>query len=123
MSLHLRMTPWGRFRAEYDASRAQRWLGEVGDAAEKVFKGGMKGYPPASAPGAYPNIRSGGLRGSIRKVVPSSSVEIGTSMHYSGYLAHGTRKMAKRKMSKEALQEAIPKVRGKLKDFARWRRG
>ncbi len=119
----LKIRPWRKFKAINDHPRVRRWLDRVGDETIAHFKGQMKAYPPASLPGAYPNIRTGGLIASIRKQTRAMSVEIGSGVFYSVYLAKGTRKMAKRKMSAQALQETLPKLHKDLKGFARWRRG
>jgi len=80
----------------------------------------MGSYPPASAPGAWPNSRTGRLKSSIRSVVTSDSVTIGTSMPYSGFLRSGTSKMARRKMSDNALEEGVKA--GRLGRWVEWTR-
>ena len=82
----------------------------------------MGSYPPASAPGAWPNNRTGRLSASIRSEVTSDSVTIGTNTHYSGYLRNGTSRMARRKMSDNALEEGI-RAAGRLTKWVEWSRG
>lgn len=131
----VRFQPWRRFQAMRDDALIQRWLQEVGDKTHGYFRARMEAsrggrvyrrrggaIARASAPGAFPAVQSGNLRGSIRKRVTSREVEIGTSMFYSKFLKHGTRKMAKRKMSSDALREVLPGLRPRLRGFARWRR-
>jgi phage gpG-like protein len=103
----IEFSPWGAFRARKKTEEIHRWLRAIGDAGTEAFRSGMGQYPPASAPGAWPHSRSGRLKGSIRSVVTDESVTIGTSMPYSGFLRSGTRKMARRKMSDDALREGM----------------
>ena len=117
----IEFSPWGRFRARKKPEEIKRWLQSVGDAGVDAFKSGMGEYPPASAPGAWPNRRSGRLRASVRSEVTSSSVTIGTSMPYSGFLRRGTSKMARRKMSDNALEEGMKGSR--LGRWVEWSRG
>jgi hypothetical protein len=132
----LQFTPWRNITAIKDKAAIQRWLQDVASTAHRVFRAGSEAsrggriyrkrggrVHRASAPGAWPARDSGGLLGSIRTVVTQSSAEIGTSRHYSGYLRSGTRKMARRKMSDNALREAIPMARGRMGSFARFRAG
>jgi hypothetical protein len=123
MSIEITFQPWGHFRAVKDNSSIQAWLDSIGEAAEAAFRGGMGSYPPASAPGAWPNTRSGGLIGSIAHETTSNSVTIGTSMPYSGFLRSGTSRMARRKMSDNALQEGMKAGAGRLGHWVHWSRG
>lgn len=120
MSITLEFEPWRPFLARKKPQEIKRWLKAVGVASEEAFKGGMGNYPPASAPGAYPNVRTGRLRGSIRHVVTSDSVTIGSNMFYSIFLRTGTSKMARRKMSDDALKEGAQKAR--LGHWVEWSR-
>jgi phage gpG-like protein len=114
---------WAPFHAQYDKKAFKRWLQIVARESEKAFKGGMKGYPPASSPGQYPAIRTGRLRGSVATRVTDNSVVIGTHMPYSGYLRSGTRMMKRRKMSDNALQEGIEKAKKLSKKWVGWEHG
>jgi hypothetical protein len=117
----IEFSPWGQFHARKKTEEIRRWLRSVGDAGVEAFKGGMGKYPGPSAPGAWPNSRTGRLSGSIRSVVTSDSVTIGTSTPYSGFLRRGTSKMARRKMSDNALEEGMKA--GRLGRWAEWSRG
>jgi len=114
--------PWAEFRAVKDNASIQAWLNAIGEAAEAAFRGGMGSGPGHSAPGAWPNTQTGGLIGSIRHETTSDSVTIGTSMPYSGFLGHGTSRMARRKMSDNALQEGMRAGAGRLGHWAHWSR-
>jgi hypothetical protein len=105
--LSLEFMPWSAFRARKDNTAIRSWLQQVAKASEAAFKGGMGNYPPASDPGAWPNIRTGNLKGSIRTEVTSDSMTIGSNMRYSIFLRTGTSIMARRKMSDNALQAGI----------------
>ena len=122
MGITISFQPWGQFRAVKDDASIQAWLDTIGVAAEAAFRGGMGSGPGHSAPGAWPNSQTGGLRGSIRHETTSNSVTIGTSMPYSGYLRHGTSKMARRKMSDNALQEGMAAGGRVLGHWAHWSR-
>ena len=127
--------PWRRFQAIRDDALIQRWLQLVGERTHGYFRARMQAsrggriyrrrggaMHRASAPGAYPAIMTGALVRSIRKRVTAREVEIGSNVFYARYLKNGTRKMAKRKMSSDALRETLPGLRGQLRGFARWRR-
>ena len=120
MSISIEFVPWNRFRARKKDAEIKRWMKAIGDASVDAFKSGMGEYPPASAPGAWPNRRSGRLRASVRSVVTSQSVTVGTSMPYSGFLRSGTSKMARRKMSDNALKEGMKA--GRLRHWVEWSR-
>lgn len=134
--LVLQHKPFGILKAEMDAARIQRFMQEVARASHFKFRSGMEAsrggrvyrlkggrLHTASAPGAYPARRSGALMGSIRTEVTKDQVTIGTNKFYAKFLRYGTRKMAKRKMSPEALREGYLMARPNLGQFARFRRG
>jgi hypothetical protein len=115
-------TPWGRFQARKKPAVIRNWLHDIGRASEEAFRSGMGNYPPASAPGAWPNSRTGRLKGSIRSEVEGiSSVTVGSNMPYSIFLRMGTSKMARRKMSDDALKEGRQGAR--LARWVEWTRG
>lgn len=128
----LRFTPWGRFRAIKDDAAIRDWLRGVTDAAKSVFRAGMTGPHSgrlyrrrgrahrASAPGEYPANDSGRLLRTARTVVTPDEGEFGVGMFYARFLAHGTRKMAKRRMAKEAMQEGMGTAT--MRAFARFDR-
>lgn len=113
---------WAPFHAKYDKRAFKRWLQIVARESEKAFKK-MKGYPPASSPGEYPAVRTGRLRASIQTRVTENAVEIGTNMPYSMYLRQGTRRMQRRKMSDNALQEGIASAKRLSKKWVGWESG
>ena len=99
--------PWRPFLARKNTGEIRRWLKGIGDQGTEAFRSGMGTYPGPSAPGAWPNSRTGNLKSTIRSEVTDSSVTIGTNMHYSIYLRTGTSKMARRKMSDDALKAGM----------------
>lgn len=111
--------PWRPFIARKKPAEIKRWLKAVGVASEAAFKK-MGKYPPASSPGEYPHVRSGRLRKSIRHVATNHDVTIGSNMFYSIFLRTGTSKMARRKMSDDALKEGMQKAR--LGRWVEWSR-
>jgi hypothetical protein len=116
----IEFSPWSTFRARKDNAEIRSWLHRVAHAAETAFKGGMGNYPPASAPGAWPNIRTGNLKGSIRTEVTNVSMTIGSNMRYSKFLREGTSRMARRKMSDDALKAGVKA--GRLGHWVEWSR-
>ena len=121
MSISLEFTPWHRFRALKNDAAIKAWLQSIGEAGTEAFRSGMGQYPGPSDPGAWPNTRSGRLKASIKSEVTSDSVTIGTNTRYSRFLRYGTSKMARRKMSDNALREGV-KGAGKLKNWVQWTR-
>ena len=108
----IEFSPWGRFRALKKEAEIRRWMWGVGFAGSEAFRSGMGKYPPSSSPGAWPNNRTGNLNKSIRFEFGGGgsfdqTVTIGTSMHYSKFLRTGTSRMARRKMSDNALKEGM----------------
>jgi len=118
----IEFTPWAQFHARKNQPVITSWLHRVGEASVEAFRGGMGNYPPASAPGAWPNSRTGNLRASINYEADMDSVTVGTNMPYSGYLRSGTSRMERRKMSDNALEEGI-KQAGRLGHWVEWSRG
>jgi hypothetical protein len=122
VSITLQFDPWGQFHAQKRKNAVRNWLRDIGNAAESTFTGGMGNYPPASTPGQYPAVRTGKLKGSVRSEVRGeTSVTVGSNMHYSIYLRQGTSKMARRKMSDDALKESMRRVQ--LRNWVEWTRG
>jgi len=89
---------------------------EIGRAAVKIFKAGVLSahsgrvymYGRASAPGEYPAVKSGHTLSSISyTTVGDDTLIVGTKSPASVFLRNGTRRMARRKMSDSALEEAI----------------
>lgn len=118
--ISIEFLPWRSFYARKRPQDIKRWLKSIGDAGVKAFKGGMGRYPPASASGAWPNRRTSRLHASIRDEVTADSVTIGSGMPYSIYLRMGTSRMARRKMSDDALKEGMKS--GRLGHWVEWSR-
>lgn len=105
------------------------FLDAVGDESVKAFRRGIRsgksgrvykrrgGSHRASAPGEYPAKDTGALQASIDTARTPDSVQIGTGEFYAIFLRNGTRKMARRKMSDNALQEGSQRARGRLKNW------
>ena len=119
--ISIQFIPWSPFRARKKPEAIRRWLREVANKSEAAFKGGMGRGPAPSAPGAWPNVQTGRLRGSIRSEVTANSMTIGSNTPYSGYLRTGTSKMARRKMSDNALKEGM-RAAGRLDKWVEWTR-
>ena len=111
---------WRPFYARKDLSTIKSWLQAIGDASKEAFIGGMGTYPPASADGAWPNVRSGSLLSTIAVEVTADSMTIGSNMFYSKYLREGTSIMARRKMSDDALKEGMSRSGDVLARWVRW---
>lgn len=118
-----------------DPTAKTNFLKGVGEAGTAHFRDQMvgpksgrmyryRGKPHrASAPDEYPANMSGALRNSIDYTLTNTSVTIGTDTPYAGYLAEGTTKMSARRMSKEAMMEAIPTQISKLRRAVRFQVG
>lgn len=113
---------WAPFWAKRDKVAFRRWLKVVAAESEKAFKK-MGYYPPASSPNQYPAVRSGRLRASIKSKVTDTMVEISSNTPYAGYLRHGTRKMARRKMSDNALKEGMAAAKRRAEKWVGWSHG
>lgn len=123
-----------RFKAFVDRKRMRNWLRIVKDEAQAVFTAGLKGphsgrvysrrgrRHQASAPGEYPANDTGNLLASLKGQVTANTATIGTNVFYSKFLREGTRKMARRKMSDNALSEGVDEARPKLKGWVAWSR-
>lgn len=132
----LEFLPWPRFSAHRFKAVTRKWLSHVRASSVNRFKSGMRNGPhtgriytrrggrrhQASAPGEYPAVDSGGLIASLRSHQRVDEVGLGTNQRYSIYLRQGTGKMARRKMSDDALRYGINVSLGKNKGFASWKR-
>lgn len=114
----LQFKPWRTIEAIHDRAAIRAWLTRMAQNAHQAFRGGMESsrggrvYKKrggrthrASAPGAWPAVDTGKLKGSIRTDTSDFHMTIGTGQFYAIFLRHGTRKMARRKMSPEALKK------------------
>ncbi len=80
-------------------------------AVESRWKELISGaYPPPSAPGTPPHLRSGRLRASINWSLGEDGISmfavIGTNVVYAPYLEQGTGRMAARPAARKALEAA-----------------
>jgi hypothetical protein len=93
---------------EVDEGKLQSWLeGRLNDARNTFVRHVSRGGGPSS-PGEYPATDSGRLVSSTDYQIESSRHgSLGAAVEYAGYLMHGTRKMAKRQMFPEALDETL----------------
>ena len=70
--------------------------------------------PSPSAPGNPPGVRSGNLRRNWNMYISGSGGNgvfgISSGMHYSGYLEHGTSKMAARPYVEKIKESAMPEI-------------
>lgn len=111
---------WRQITVELDNAAIETWLNRTGAAIQSKFESGLRGehsgvkHPSlpnqSSAPGEYPAYQSGRLwQGTSKSLagmsVTGASVEVGSTAPHATYLM-GTRKMAKRKMFDNAIQEA-----------------
>jgi hypothetical protein len=120
MSIEFQFKTWAPFRAKYDKRAFKRWLEAVARESEKAFRK-MKGFPPVSKEfSEYPAVRTGKLRASIRSRITDYSVEVSSNRPYSGYLRTGTRRMKRRKMSDNAMQEGIEAAKRRSKKWVGW---
>lgn len=126
----LAFKPWRRIKVENAKDVIARFLQDVARTTHFTLRAGMeasrggkvhRGRRPASRPGAYPAVQTGRLKGSIRQTVTATEATVGTNTHYAIYLRRGTRKMARRKMSDDALKHAVPIARARMGRFARFR--
>lgn len=112
------MALWQKFHVAQTAALKRNFLTMVGNEAQRVFRNGMQGGHSgrvygghkASAAGEFPASRTGALERSIGVIVSENQVEVGTGMPYSIYLRYGTGRMAKRRMSEDALRVAAENI-------------
>lgn len=120
--LTLQLKPWRKFEAFRDRKRVDDFLEGIGKDAVLIFRRGERASGRLSRPGEYPAIQTGALNASLDYVVGANQVEVGTNVFYSIFLRNGTRKMARRAMSDNAMRASIARNEGKLKRWIRWQR-
>jgi len=121
-------TPWRKFSARKRDDRVLSFMQRVATGSEAAFRSGMLGghsgrrgrVRQASSPGEYPASQSGSLLGSIRSKASMRRVDIGTSAAHAIYLRSGTRRMARRKMSDDALKAGVEQARSSLSGWVEW---
>jgi len=128
-------TNWRNFAPTKNLPLLGRWLHNVGDEAQAVFRAGMTGahsglvyrkrggrLHQASAPNEYPANDSGRLLASMRKRKRKDEVTIGTTAAHGRYLRSGTSRMRRRKMSDNALLEGGARARQASRGWVVFRR-
>lgn len=132
--MRLEFLPWPRFRAFRDRAQTRKWLKSVAAEGRAAFASGMRNGPhtgrvyrrrggrlhQASAPGEFPAKDTGRLLASLKSHTGKDEAVIGTNMFYSKFLREGTRKMARRRMSDDALQLGIDASRKTSKGWVKW---
>lgn len=129
---------WRRFGATKARPVLRRWLKAVLDESQAVFRAGMAGrhtgriyrrrggrlhQASVNRAGAeYPANDSGRLMASMKRAQKVDEATLGTDMYYAKFLAEGTRKMKRRRMSKEALMTGGVRARPKSKGWVKWAR-
>ena len=132
--IRIEIKPWGRFKAAKQQKQIRAWLRAVSNSAKAVFTSGMNGrhsgrvyrrrnrLHQASAPGEFPANDTGRLLASLRGEVSADEAKIGTNMFYAKFLRNGTRKMARRRMSDDAMKEGINANKGRAKGWVAWKK-
>jgi hypothetical protein len=133
--IKISITPWARFKAARRQAAVRGWLTSISKTAQSVFVAGMKGPHNGnvakrkngsvflrSTPGQYPAVDSGALLASLKREVTPDEAKIGTSMFYAKWLRTGTRKMARRKMSDDAMKVGVAANKGGAKGWVGWRK-
>ena len=87
------------------AGRTYRAANELRNSALTVLNNASP-----SAPGSPPGVRSNSLRSTWLPSATAASISIESGVFYSGYLEHGTRKMAARPFVDKIQQNALPKI-------------
>jgi hypothetical protein len=125
--MQFQFTAWAPLSVRKNEFAVQQWLGHCGEAIKAKFVGGLHGGHSgrwygihlASAPGEYPAFWKGMLEAQTSVTLSLGQVEVGSTAPHARFLM-GTRKMAKRKMFDNAIQEAkFPAIRR----FAQFRGG
>jgi hypothetical protein len=110
---------WPPLHVKFDPVAIRAYLEAIGRASTDAFRSGM-GSGGRSSPGQYPNVQTGRLRGTIGYEVAEDEVTVKTDTPYSVFLHFGTSKMAKRKMSDDALKEGVERVSSMEVHFAKY---
>ena len=130
--MNINFKPWKTFTAFKDDNDRRIWLHGISEIALEKFKRGMRSPKSgrvysrggrrhrASAAGEYPAVDSGALLASVDTEVTTNKMTIGTGRFYAAFLRNGTSKMRRRKMSDNALQEALDSA-PRMRHFARWK--
>lgn len=129
---------WRVFGVNLDRRTISRWLKEVGDSSHDVFRRGMLGrhsgriynrpggrrHQASNSNGSeYPANDSGRLLKSAKSVSTKDSATFGTNEEYSKWLREGSGRMARRKMSDNALVEGGVKAQSMSRRWIKFKRG
>lgn len=134
MSIRIALGGWGEMAAYRDDVKIAMWLSLVAKNSKAAFEEGMRSPKSgkfyrrkggrihrASAGGEYPAVDYGELIGSVKAVsFGTKKAFLAVNVPYARYLRKGTPRMAKRKMTKEALKEGRART-GPIGNWARWR--
>lgn len=116
-----------------DESRLRQYLHAVANEAKDVFKrehsakGKGRIYKrrgathQASAAGDFATKQSGALLSATEANSSKTEAVLGTNTHYALYLTTGTKKMAARKMFREALNMALNETNQNLDGYVRYK--
>lgn len=129
----IEFTPWKFFSAFRDRAATRNFLLDTARTTKAKHNAGIKSPPKtgvkhsslpnrSSRPGEYPANQSGRLARSLRTRVTQDMATEGATIYYAYWLAYGSKKMEPRRMSREALTEALPETRARAKPFVRWKR-
>ena len=126
--MRLEFIPWRELTVDKDSAAIEQWLFMIGAAVKQRFIAGLTGphsgrkYSSlpnrSSAPGEYPATQSGALMVGTSQRTGLNEVEVGSTARHARYLK-GTKKMAPRKLFREALQEAKKPPIGRFAKFRR----
>jgi hypothetical protein len=131
--VRLSFDPWKSFVAYRDRIVTQLYLHRIASNAESEFRKGIASKKSgrvyrrkgrnhrASAPGEFPARDSGAHLASVSSSSNGQEANVGSGMFYAKFLRDGTSKMAKRKMSREALLLAIDKDKEGVGHFMRFK--
>jgi hypothetical protein len=92
-----------------DEAAVHRWIGNrLNGARNRFIRAVSAGKPNPSRPGEYPRTDTGRLVNSVHiQMIHWSEGSLRSDVEYAEYLTRGTRRMAPRKMLREALDEEI----------------
>lgn len=134
--IRLSFTGWARFQAAKQPRVIRRWLRMVARESEAAFKAGINGSHSGnigkrrdgstftrSSPGEFPARDSGALLASLRSESDGNEAIVGTNVAHSIFLRNGTRFMARRRMSDDALRIGAAKAEPASRGWVQWAKG
>jgi hypothetical protein len=128
-------TPWRNFMAWRDRKVTTDFMRRTAKEVEKEYRDAIINPPKtgrmynrrgkrhqASKPySEYPANETGRLAASVKSDSDAHSLTVGTTMYYGKFLREGTRKMARRKMSDNALRMCVPRALARLRGWVVWK--